>query len=276
MEMQYFIVGAILIGLALFIFYSRIYLLQVELKDQGDRIRTLTTNNHILATGVKSMIEQNITSPATSLKTPPVLKADLTDIKPTPRTADETDDDDDDVDDIVLRTILNQTNRGHFSSIVGVEDADVDDRATVELIDDIKSDAIPEHIEGVKKLPPGTPADVEESNAAEAEVAPTPMTRVNPGSVGGGATCTAMIIDGKKAGQLCKKKTLKNKVFCREHNDLLPTTVPVSHSIELNFSDGSKTDPILLDGGVGVQNPVVSASTFNSTTGVGMVNSDSI
>jgi len=193
MEMQYFVVGALLVGVALFIFYSRIYLLQVEIKEQGERIRVLTSNNHLLASGVRTILESgggNGGSGGGGVAAE--VKADLTSVAPAAKVADvnpitpaktkpisavladESDPEDEDlIDDITIRTILRQNSQGRFASISGMEsDGDGDgnlggDRAKVELIEEVNAKAVPEHVEGVKPLQAGTPADVDETNAAE-------------------------------------------------------------------------------------------------------------
>ncbi len=257
----HFILGVVLIIVACILFYSQVLMLRAELKDHNDRIQVLNTHDQLIMKGVNELLTSDTTAK-------PPLSADLTDLKPVPAPVPApaptpafgsivlSEEDDDMVETLIMHGGMGRRNAG---VIEGVEDDEEDERERVDVIHDIKTDMIPEHLD-VKPQFEGTPADVDDTLKAMGDKADSKPeeTRVDIERTG---KCSAIIKSGKKQGHVCNKKCVKSKVYCREHADVEQQNKP--QTVELSFSDGTRTDPILLDGGLEVTNPIIPAHVFN-------------
>ncbi len=253
----HFILGIVLIIVACILFYSQVLMLRAELKDHNDRIQVLNTHDQLIMKGVNELLSD--TAAPVVVQKP--LAADLTSLKPAPAAisiseADENAEDDDMVETLIMHGGMGRRNAG---VIEGVEDDEEDEHERVDVIHEIKTDMIPEHLD-VKPQFEGTPADVDDTLKAMGDKADSKPeeTRVDIERTG---KCAAIITSGKKQGHVCNKKCIKSKVYCREHADVEKQEKP--QTVEIGFSDGTRTDPILLDGGIEVTNPIIPAHVFN-------------
>ncbi len=258
MELSHIIIAVMFILIAIVI-YSSVALIEHKLRQQNEKIKIIGSFGDAVNGELKKLTNQvaslgKAPIPADLREHRPVdLQTSFLDVDEEPES--DTEDDEDDEDDLLVRSIIRGQSSGNRLNIIieGNESDDEDsNRATVEVIDDIK---VPGESGSVntKPLPPGQPADVDTNLASEVasgeDEPPTPARRV----VCGGTS--------KKTGASCKRKPLKGKMYCKEHEEKIAQVR--LDDVQLSFTDGSKSDPIRMNGGT-VNNPIMPADVFNS------------